>query len=89
MNSQTTPDFRKRLMALPPDVRQKARQTYKVWQKDPSHPSLHFKRINENRPLYSVRITLKWRSVGLLKEDTMIWFWIGNHQDYDRLVNQL
>lgn len=89
MNSQTTPDFRKRLRALPPDVRQKARQTYKFWRDNPAHPSLHFKRINENRPLYSVRITLYWRAIGLLKDNTMTWFWIGDHKEYDRLMGQI
>ena len=86
MNSQTTPDFRKRLKALPPKIRKKALKTYKTWRDDPSHPSLHFKRVNDSRPLYSARITLKWRVLGVLKDDTMTWFWIGDHKEYDRLT---
>jgi len=86
MNSQTTPEFRKRLRALPPQIRKKAFQTYKVWKKNPSHPSLHFKRVNDSRPLYSVRITLNWRVLGVLRDDTMVWFWIGDYKEYDRLI---
>lgn len=86
MNSQTTIEFRRRYKALPPAVRKKARQTYKLWKSNPAHPSLHFKRVNESKPIYSVRISLSWRALGLLKDDTVSWFWIGDHKEYDRLV---
>ncbi len=49
-------------------------------------PSLFFKRVKESQPLYSVRIGLAYRAVGLLKADTVTWFWIGTHDDYDPLI---
>jgi hypothetical protein len=36
-----------------------------------------------------VRIGLGWRALGLLQGDVMIWFWIGPHAEYDRLVEQM
>ncbi len=86
MNSQTTPSFWKHYRALPADVRQRTRQAYKLWRANPAHPSLSFKRVKESQPLYSVRIGLAYRAVGLLKADTVTWFWIGNHDEYDRLI---
>ncbi|MGH9395588.1 MAG: hypothetical protein ACRD18_01885 [Terriglobia bacterium] len=37
------------------------------------------------KPIYSVRISLGWRAIGIRKEDTMIWYWIGSH--YDNLIS--
>jgi len=41
---------------------------------------------NYQEPLYSVRIGRGWRALGLLEEETVTWFWIGSHADYDRLI---
>ncbi|RMG20350.1 MAG: hypothetical protein D6732_28735 [Methanobacteriota archaeon] len=86
MNSQTTKSFWKHYWALPPEIRQRARQAYRVWKINPAHPSLFFKRVKRNYPLYSVRIGMGYRALGLLKADTITWFWIGNHDEYDRLL---
>jgi hypothetical protein len=53
---------------------------------NPAHPSLVFKRVKESQPLYSVRIGLTYRAIGLLKGDTVTWFWIGAHDEYDELI---
>ncbi len=76
----------KHYWALPPEIRQRARQAYKLWQENPAHPSLFFKQVKENQPLYSVRIGLGYRALVLLQADTVTWFWIGTHDDYDRLL---
>jgi hypothetical protein len=33
-----------------------------------------------------VRVALGWRALGVSKDDAIVWFWIGSHADYDRLV---
>lgn len=86
MKSQTTQSFWTHYRALPPEVRQRARHAYRLWRTDPSHPSLFFKRVKESQPLYSVRIGRAHRALGLLKGDTITWFWIGAHDEYDRLL---
>lgn len=86
MKSQTTKSFWKHYRAVPPEIRQRAQQAYKLWRADPMHPSLFFKRVKASQPLYSVRIGLAYRAVGLLKADTITWFWIGTHDEYDRLI---
>lgn len=85
MKSQTTKSFWKHCWALPPEIRQRARKAYKLWRDNPAHPSLFFKRVKEGQPVYSVRIGLGYRALGLLKADTVTWFWIGTHDEYDRL----
>ncbi|MCX7855747.1 MAG: hypothetical protein N2556_07215 [Anaerolineae bacterium] len=86
MKSQTTESFWKHYWALPPEIRQRARRIYKLWRENPAYPSLFFKRVKEDQPLYSVRIGLGYRALGLLKGDTVTWFWIGTHDEYERLL---
>jgi hypothetical protein len=86
MKSQSTLSFWQHYWALPPEIRQRARQAYKLWRDNPAHPSLFFKRVKESQPVYSVRIGLGYRALGLLKGDTVTWFWIGTHDEYERLL---
>ena len=73
---------------MPESVQNQARKNYQLWRADPTHPSLHFKRIH-GEDLYSVRVGLGWRAVGLVDGDTIYWNWIGSHGDYDKLLKQL
>ena len=86
MKSHTTKSFWKHYWDLPPGTRQRAQQAYKIWRDNPAHPSLFFKRVKENQPVYSVRIGLGHRALGLLKADAVTWFWIGAHDEYDDLI---
>jgi hypothetical protein len=86
MNSQTTPAFWQKYRALPAEIRKHAREAYRLWRQNPAHPSLRFKRVKSNQPVYSVRIGLNYRALGLLQGDMLTWFWIGDHTDYERLL---
>ena len=86
MISHTTKQFRKLLRELPADVQKQARQAYLTWSRDPWHSSLRFKQIHSTDPIYSARISLGWRTVGVRSGDTVIWYWIGSHADYDKLI---
>jgi len=39
--------------------------------------------------MYSVRVGKGWRALGLVEGDTISWFWIGSHADYEKLLSQL
>jgi len=53
---------------------------------NPDHPSLRFKRVDDEEPIYSARVSDDYRVLGVLEKDTMIWYWIGNHAEYERLL---
>ena len=89
MKSVTTERFRKAMSKLPGDVRQRARQTYKLWKENNLHPGSHFKQIHSKEPVYSVRIGLSYRAVGVIQNNIMIWFWIGSHEEYNNLISNL
>jgi len=86
VKSQTTRSFWKHYRSLPAHIRQQARRAYQIWRDNPAHPSLFFKRVREDPPVYSIRIGLGYRALGILKGDTIFWFWMGSHDEYDRLI---
>ena len=77
------------LATLPSDIRQHAREAYKRFNQNPAHPSLNLKRVHPRRPIYSVRISMNYRTIGELDGTDMIWFWIGSHGEYDKLLRRL
>lgn len=89
MKSSVTKDFRKRLDQLPATVQEQAARAYALWQLDPFHPSLQFKRVSPSQPVYSARVGLGHRALGLREGDQMYWFWIGSHAEYDDLLKRL
>jgi hypothetical protein len=87
--SRATPRFWAAYRELPPEVRDLARKAYRLFRDSPQHPSLNFKKVHDRDPIYSVRVTLGYRALGLLEGDGITWFWIGSHAEYDRLLHQL
>lgn len=88
MNSELTDDFLSCFRLLPARIQQQARKNYKLWKSNPRHPSVEFKLVGKKSPVYSVRVGIGWRALGLKRGNTMLWFWIGSHAEYDRLVKQ-
>lgn len=89
MRSRTTERFRKAFEGLPEHVRRQAREAYKLFTRNPHHPSLRFKQVHPTQPIYSVRVSLEYRALGVREGEEMIWFWIGSHADYDKLISRL
>ena len=89
MISRTTARFRSAYRQLPDPIQGQARNAYRIFQQNPHHPSLHFKQVHPTRPIYSVRISLAYRALGVCEGDQIVWFWIGSHDEYDRLVSRL
>ena len=89
MTSKTTGSFRTALAALPPEIRLQAREAYKLFKQNPHHPSLRFRQVHPTEPIFSARVTRGYRAVGIRVGDTIIWFWIGSHAGYERLLSNL
>lgn len=86
MTSRRTEAFKKLLSALPLSIQRQAREAYRTWKRDPNHPGLHFKKIHNKDEIWSARITENYRAVGVKNDDRMVWFWIGKHSEYERLL---
>jgi hypothetical protein len=86
MLSRTTRQFWRLFSDLPIDVQRDAQRAYRLFQMNPAHPGLQFKKLEGEESLYSVRIGLEYRALGVMKKDRIVWFWIGGHAEYNRLV---
>ncbi len=86
MKSFTTRRFREAYRNLPGEVQLQARRAFRLFQQNPSHPGLNFKKVAGENNVYSVRIGLGYRALGRIDDDTIVWSWIGPHGDYDKLV---
>ena len=75
--------FWKHYEALPQETRRLADEAYARLRSDPRYPSLHFKKVGR---LWSARVGGTYRALAVATGDDLIWFWIGNHADYERLI---
>ncbi len=89
MISHINQRWKKSYKNLPKIIRKTANKQYKLFKQDPSHPSLHFKKIHTTQPIYSARINQNYRTIGILTGDIIVWFWIGSHDDYDKLIQSI
>ena len=89
MKSLTTAQFWKLYNDLPEVIKKRADRSYQLWQLDASAQGLFFKKVGKRRPVFSVRIGRGYRTLGLLGDDQIIWFWIGPHDEYMRLLKSL
>jgi hypothetical protein len=88
VNSHISEDFLRGLAALPKTARRQARNAYRLFADDPAHPGLRFKRVHPTRPIYSVRITRDYRALGVRDGEDIVWFWIGSHAEYDKMLRR-
>lgn len=83
MNHFTAPSFWDNYENLPAEIKKLADKNFELLKQNPLHPSLHFKKVNS---YYSVRVGIKYRAVGVEIEEGLLWFWIGIHAEYEKLI---
>jgi hypothetical protein len=78
-----SPDFRTCYNSLPAPLREQADKAFELLKTNPQHPSLHFKKVGR---FSSARVSLNYRAIGVDAPAGIVWFWIGTHAEYDRLI---
>jgi hypothetical protein len=87
MKSATLPSFWEAYRSLDEGLKARARKAFQLWAENPFYPSLRFKCVNREENVWSVRITHGYRALAVWEGDTVTWFWIGAHSDYERFVS--
>ena len=64
----------------------RAKRAYRLFQRNPSHPGLNFKKVDDQNDIYSARVGLGYRAAGQMDGEDIVWFWIGPHGEYDKLL---
>ena len=83
MNHHTSPEFWAAYRELQVTIQKAADSAFALLNSNPRHPSLHLKKV---RNFWSVRVGLGYRAVAVEGKDGLVWFWIGAHAAYDKLV---
>lgn len=84
MRHLAAPSFWKCYNELPPSIKELADKKFKILKNNHDHPSLHLKKINR---YWSIRVGKKYRALAVKVEEDIIWFWIGKHSEYDKLIS--
>ncbi|MBM3322949.1 hypothetical protein FJY69_05685 [candidate division WOR-3 bacterium] len=85
MKSSATSGFWTLFRALPSDIKTRARRAYSIWQRNPRHPSLSFRKVGD---VWTIRVGRGYRALALQQGDTFYWFWIGSHDDYEMMLKR-
>jgi hypothetical protein len=83
LNHYASPDFWSCYRALPAEVQGLADKSFSLLKADSRHPSLHVKKVGR---FWSARVGLHYRAVAVEAPDGLLWFWIGTHAEYDKIV---
>ena len=83
MRSRASGKFWNHYGQLPPDIQRLADKNYRLWAGNHWHPSLHFKKANN---FWVARVGDNYRAAGIEFDGVITWFWIGPHDEYERLI---
>ncbi|TWT51032.1 hypothetical protein Pla22_38080 [Rubripirellula amarantea] len=83
MNHRTTSGFWQLYGELPEAIRNLADKNFDLLKQDLAHPSLHFKKVGRFR---SARVGLNYRVLAVEIDEGLLWFWIGDHASYERMI---
>ncbi len=83
MKHFANPSFWECYRKLPSDIQELADKNFKLLKTNPRHPSLHLKKV---RNYWSARVGIKYRTLAVEVERYLVWFWIGTHAEYDKLI---
>jgi hypothetical protein len=72
--------------SLPAEMTLRATRAYQLFRRNPAHPSLNFKKVDDVNDIYSARVGLGYRALGQIDRGDIVWFWIGPHSEYDKLL---
>jgi hypothetical protein len=84
MKSLAASSFWKLYGALPDAVRRDAREAFRCFGDNPAHPGLSFERLRSRPDSWSARVSRDYRAVGRKEGDSIVWYWIGSHADFDK-----
>ena len=89
MPSRFTEGYFKLLKRLPKDVQRRTIKTLELLERDPRYPSVHFKEVSEKHGAWSARVSRDYRMVGYREGEVIEWFWVGSHDQYDKLLDRM
>ena len=84
MRHYANPSFWECYEKLPKRIQDLADKNFALLKENPQHSSLHLKKVEQ---YWSVRVGKKYRALAVEMEERLLWFWIGTHAEYDKLLS--
>ena len=82
---KTAPRFWRLFQELPASAQQTARRNFELLKENPIHSSLRFRNVGR---YWSARVGASYRAVAVQDGGDFIWFWIGDHDEYLRVIGR-
>lgn len=91
MQFSTTKEFWQLLTECPADIQDRVPKKLSMWEDNQRHPSLHFKKVSKDSEpsVWSIRVSDDYRMLGYRQGDHVMWYWVGKHDEYIRIINRL
>lgn len=70
---------------LPEDMQERVLQKIAMLRENPRHPSLRLKKVGK---LWAIRINQRYRALAREEGATLVWFWVGLHDAYERHIRR-
>ena len=83
MSHYASPSFWKAYEKLPEKVKNIANKNFLLLKKDFNHPALCLKKVGK---YWSARVGIGYRALAIEVDEGYLWFWIGSHASYDKLI---
>jgi len=83
MRHFASPSFWECYNKLPVQIKESADKNFELLKENPHHPSLHIKKVGK---YWSARVGMKYRALAVEVDEGLLWFWIGTHTEYDKLL---
>ena len=87
MKSFAPAEFWRRYERLPRQIQELADKNFALFDNHPFHPSLHFKEVAAG--IWSARVGDHYRCLAKRRSDGWMRFWIGTHEEYDKLLKRI
>ncbi len=85
MRHRANPKYWKFYEQLPEEIQKLSDANFELLKNDPRQPSLHFKKVGR---MWSARVGIHYRAAAVEDGSDIVWFWIGHHSEYDRLIGR-
>ena len=86
MKNKRRKRFHKLFEKLPTHIQKQAEEDFKLFKKNPYDSSLGFKMLSDT--ICAVDIGYHYRALGEKIGDTIKWYWIGSHEDYNNMLKR-
>jgi hypothetical protein len=69
---------------LPIEIQKLADKNFEIYKAHPENPNLRFKKVGV---FWSARVGAHYRAVAKVRNEGLVWIWIGHHAEYDQILN--